>query len=339
MSSPKFNWQNNEDQSFNIQFSPTIERIDSDDEVSNETKIEANNILKEEYDDIMIIDANNCQAPDEIDLTVDDKTDTLHDQIKFNLDSSNCTDEQTDSEAKLAALLCTSKNSEETQNIESIHRTEACVFYVLSQLSHGDKPSIFLFNNFESITTCLLNYLKNAKVRNPRALRILNRLTKNHYCFYNLVSTQFPYKIKSLFFKHSIGKLKSSEDSKSFKTRKITTSSSCTDLEKLKPNSSLTSSKSMLCFNEQDIEKEMNIYLNSNKVFFDAHTFFPSFESIEFTLLNNLKMQCISSSDHGYLSLVSMMKATHKKSERLSCAFVAPFILRNSKALQNIMVT
>jgi hypothetical protein len=82
----------------------------------------------------------------------------------------------------------------------------------------------------------------------------------------------------------------------------------------------------------------MNVYLNSNKVFFDAHTFFPSFESIEFTLVNNMKMQCISSSDHGYLSLVSMMKSSQKRHERLACALVAPFILRNSKALQNIMV-
>ena len=92
------------------------------------------------------------------------------------------------------------------------------------------------------------------------------------------------------------------------------------------------------CSKEEDIEKEMNVYLNSNKVFFDAHTFFPSFESIEFTLVNNMKMQCISSSDHGYLSLVSMMKSSQKRHERLACALVAPFILRNSKALQNIMV-
>ena len=86
----------------------------------------------------MIVDNDNCQAQDEKDLTGDDKAVTSHDQsMKFDLDSSNCTNEQTDGDAKLAALLNTSKNSEETQNIEAIHRTEACVFYFLSQLSHA----------------------------------------------------------------------------------------------------------------------------------------------------------------------------------------------------------
>jgi hypothetical protein len=82
----------------------------------------------------------------------------------------------------------------------------------------------------------------------------------------------------------------------------------------------------------------MSVYLNSNKVFFDAHTFFPSFQSIEFTLCNNLKSQCISSSDHGYQCLMTMMKQSTRKLERVSCALVAPFILRNSKALNYIMV-
>lgn len=188
------------------------------------------------------------------------------------------------------------------QSIETINRTEGCVFYVLSQLSHGDKPSIYLFNNFESITICLLNYLKNATVRNPRALRILNRLTKNHYCFTFFIQTQFPYKIKRILF------------------------------DELEANSPLLKKK------DEDIEKEMNVYLNSNKVFFDAHSSFPSFESIEFTLINNLKSQCISSSDHGYLTLIQMIKLTQKRTERLACALVAPFILRNSKALHYIMI-
>lgn len=188
------------------------------------------------------------------------------------------------------------------QSIETINRTEGCVFYVLSQLSHGDKPNIYMFNNFESISICLLNYLKNAQVRNPRALRILNRLTKNHYCFQFFIQIQFPYKLKSILF-HD------------------------------KHNSPHTGKK------DEDIEKEMNIYLNSNKVFFDAHSSFPSFESIEFTLTNNLKSQCISSSDHGYLSLIQMIKSTNaKRHERLACALVAPFILRNSKALHYIMI-
>jgi len=189
------------------------------------------------------------------------------------------------------------------QSIETINRTEGCVFYVLSQLSHGDKPSIHLFNNFESITICLLKYLKNAKVRNPRALRILNRLTKNHYCFTFFVSIQLPYRIKEILF-----------------------------------NNTTTTPTTMNQKKDQDIEKEMNIYLNSNKVFFDAHSSFPSFESIEFTLINNLKSQCISSSDHGYLTLIQMIKLNQKKQDRVCTALVAPFILRNSKALHYIMI-
>ena len=191
------------------------------------------------------------------------------------------------------------------QSIETINRTEGCVFYVLSQLSHGDKPSIHLFNNFESITICLLKYLKNAKVRNPRALRILNRLTKNHYCFTFFVSIQLPYRIKEILFNNT------------------TTT----------PTTGIMNQKK-----DQDIEKEMNIYLNSNKVFFDAHSSFPSFESIEFTLINNLKSQCISSSDHGYLTLIQMIKLNQKKQDRVCTSLVAPFILRNSKALHYIMI-
>ena len=82
----------------------------------------------------------------------------------------------------------------------------------------------------------------------------------------------------------------------------------------------------------------MNVYLNSNKAFFDAHTYFPSFESIEFTLCNNLKSLCMSSSDHGFSCLTAMMKNPQRKSERVSCALVAPFILRNCRALNYIMV-
>jgi len=149
-----------------------------------------------------------------------------------------------------------------------------------------------MFNNFEAITVCLLSYLKNAQVRNPRALRILNRLTKNTYCFSFFIMIQLPFKIKTILF-----------DSKE-------NAHTSTSVKK----------------KEQDIEKEMNVYLNSNKVFFDAHSSFPSFESIEFTLINNLKSQCISSSDHGYLSLIQMIKTSNqKKQERLACALVSVF--------------
>ena len=84
----------------------------------------------------------------------------------------------------------------------------------------------------------------------------------------------------------------------------------------------------------------MNVYLNSNTAFFDASSSFPSFESIEFTLCNNLKSLCISSSDPGYSCLIGMMKqrSMNDDEEKLACALVAPFVLRNSKALCYLMV-
>ena len=228
------------------------------------------------------------------------------------------------------------------QSIESINRTEACVFYVLGQLSHGDKPSHHILNNFDSILICLLNYLKNAKVRNPRALRILNRLTKNQFCFYNFVLTQFPYKIKKIFY-DDINLIKRDEitqadpQSKTSKSKKIQNSSS-SNVASLKRCYSTSFNIPNANAQEKDIEKEMSVYLNSNKAFFDAHTYFPSFESIEFTLCNNLKSLCMSSGDHGFSCLTSMMKNSQRKAERIACALVAPFILRNCRALNYIMV-
>lgn len=332
-----------------------------------ETEIETESSKKPDLMEEMVIDSNSEIVIEEsaleedielVDIELKEKSEQQTNQsnqnetVKFTLDSSDCTDVTMNDDDHLIGLLNTPKLSTSTESIESIHRTEACVFYVLSQLSHGDKPSVHLVTNFEAITTCLLNYLSSAQVRNPRALRILNRLTKNHYCFYNLIISYFPYKLKNIFFNGrpncKVGEASRLEDSKRsdakrgyFSTyKRLTSSSSCTDLDKLKAKVYTPFTASGGCSSkEEDIEKEMNVYLNSNKVFFDAHTFFPSFESIEFTLVNNMKMQCISSSDHGYLSLVSMMKsASQKRNERLACALVAPFILRNSKALQNIMV-
>ncbi len=237
-------------------------------------------------------------------------------------------------------LTKSSTQCQAQQSIESINRTEACVFYVLGQLSHGDKPSTHILNNFDSILICLLNYLKNAKVRNPRALRILNRLTKNQFCFYQFVLTQFPYKVKTVFYdgKNTINSYVDHEnvsDSKTMLPSKKLQKSSST-------NSMSVDSSSSSTFNintqEKDIEKEMNVYLNSNKAFFDAHTYFPSFESIEFTLCNNLKSLCMSSGDHGFSCLTQMMKNPQRKTDRISCALVAPFILRNCRALNYIMV-
>ncbi|CAF0935213.1 unnamed protein product, partial [Brachionus calyciflorus] len=257
----------------------------------------------------------------------------VENQIKFspsiNDDTSSTRSDLEEEEEQEEIIEKSIKNENEqkdedqlgnlSQNIECINHTEACVFYVLSQLSHGDKPSNFLLQNFDSIVTCLLNYLKKATVRNPRALRILNRLTKNQYCFQHFVLNSFPLKLKDIFY-DSLVTSKKAWANRSKKSLLKRSKSFGGNLER----------------SESKIEKEMNTYLNSNKAFFDATSFFPSFQSIEFILINNLKLQCISSSDSGYLTLISLAK--QKKSEKLSSALVAPFILRNSKALNYILV-
>ena len=70
--------------------------------------------------------------------------------------------------ASAASLDLQQQQQQQQQNIECINRSEACVFYVLSQLAHGDKPSPHLINNFELIVVALLTYLRYAHVRNPR---------------------------------------------------------------------------------------------------------------------------------------------------------------------------
>ena len=112
--------------------------------------------------------------------------------------SPNSTDLVTVASMRKKSLSSSSLTSLSTLNIESINQTEACVFYVLSQLSHNDKPSPHMLAQFDAILVCLLTYLKRAKIRNPRALRILNRLTKNPNCFQSFIMSHFPYKMKRI---------------------------------------------------------------------------------------------------------------------------------------------
>ena len=132
-------------------------------------------------------------------------------------------------------------------SIESINQTEACVFYVLSQLSHADKPSPHLLAQFDALLVCLLTYLRKARIRNPRALRILNRLTKNPNCFASFVLAHFPYKLKSMLT--GDGPSSSSNENNTAATSLLARPTTLGD-HKL----------------EADIEKEMDLYLNSNKV-------------------------------------------------------------------------
>jgi len=178
MSSPHFT-VSDEPQLFTIQFSPTIDRQDDIDEEEEE----------EETPQVMTVQSESNQPDEELEEDnleqegeeEEEANYKLNETVKFTLNNSSCSSADIDDTTRLESLLGTPKHDSKlvSQSIESIHRTEACVFYVLSQLSHGDKPSIHLFTNFDTILTCLLEYLKNAPVRNPRALRILNRLTKN----------------------------------------------------------------------------------------------------------------------------------------------------------------
>ena len=283
--SPNFSYQSDDQPvANNIQFSPTIDRYGSDEEKEEEEEEEEEEMVTKENTDNgkksgfeiieqEMVDSNAVRGVgDEIVVEEDaleediefvecelkseagnNKQSSQNETIKFTLDSSSLTDENMDDE-RLVGLLNTSKLSKSSESIEAIHRTEACVFYVLSQLSHGDRPTAHLVNHFEQITSGLLNYLHMARVRNPRALRILNRLTKNHYCFGSLVTSYFPYKLKTTFFNGTpkgkvprldAAKLKDSgahaRRGSSNTNKKLTSSSSCTDLDKLKSRAYTTS--------------------------------------------------------------------------------------------------
>lgn len=92
-----------------------------------------------------------------------------------------------------------SKIFENNKNLEIVNHTEACIFYVFSLLSYGQQPSNYILT--EKFFTFLLNYVKTPLKynKNPRALRILNRLTKNPQCFRYFLANEFSYKMKFEF--------------------------------------------------------------------------------------------------------------------------------------------
>ena len=236
-------------------------------------------------------------------------SETLGDEVATNYSSSCCSKlSNTIFDAIFPPLPTTASTSKQScftdsttattattnTNIEIINRTEACIFYVFSILSHGDQPSNYILN--DKFFTFLLNYLKLSKhTKNPRALRILNRLTKNPQCFQYFILNEFSYKIK---FKFNI------------------------------------------LFNDDEesgnSSKDVQFYLSSNKVFFDSNIF-PKFSSIESLINQNLKQQCLTSSDFCYQNLLNLIKYGTQK-EKQACALQMPFILRNCKAMENIML-
>jgi hypothetical protein len=232
----------NSDHLNQIQFSPSIKNEESEEE--DEFDDENDETSTEDNESIIVDDADNKNENNDdimsmnesvLDLPVDDTTaiQICLSTTETVLNSSGNRKKRMSSSSSLASL-----SGAATLNIESINQTEACVFYVLSQLSHADKPSPYLLGQFDAVVQCLLRYLKCARIRNPRALRILNRLSKNQNCFQSLVGGLFPFKIREI-----LGDSVLSETSSA---------------HALVKDAKL----------ELEIEKEMSVYLSSNKVIY-----------------------------------------------------------------------
>ncbi len=72
---------------------------------------------------------------------------------------------------------------------------------------------------------------------------------------------------------------------------------------------------------------------------FFAHStnIYPDLNTIELQLNNNLKLHCLTSSDLCYQGLLNCIKYG-TLNERQACTLQLPFILRNCKALETIMI-
>ncbi|CAF3550619.1 unnamed protein product [Rotaria socialis] len=89
-------------------------------------------------------------------------------------------------------------------NIESRRRTEALIFTLLSKLSYETTDKNlrrFLYNR--RLNSLLLRYINLCDEPNPRAVRILHRLTKMIDCIEHLIDVGLPYLIKSNFYSNN----------------------------------------------------------------------------------------------------------------------------------------
>ncbi|CAF5011973.1 unnamed protein product, partial [Rotaria magnacalcarata] len=89
-------------------------------------------------------------------------------------------------------------------NIESRRRTEALIFTLLSKLSYETTDKNlrrFLYNR--RLNSLLLRYINLCDEPNPRAVRILHRLTKMIDCIEHLIDVGLPYLIKSTFYSNN----------------------------------------------------------------------------------------------------------------------------------------
>jgi hypothetical protein len=116
------------DDASEIQFSPSIKNeTSSGEESENEDKVEGEQMLDKQ---------TQVQGDDEL----ESKLEPNMNQIKLNSDVSS-----NSSCSPIPDITFERKNECKTfqvqQSIEAINRTEACVFYVLSQLSHGEKSA------------------------------------------------------------------------------------------------------------------------------------------------------------------------------------------------------
>lgn len=241
------------------------------------------------------------------------------------------------SNKKLARTLSSSSSiSSQSIHIEHINLTEARIFYIFTMLSHSQTPSSYLLN--DKFFTFLLNYLKLSNHnKNPRALRILNRLTKNPQCFQYFTLSQFSYKIKFIFHINDLNGENNDEsdlddDEDDEITMNQTSSSSLNNFKTINNQRVSNTIKSKTSTNTN----EMQLYLDSNKVFFDSNIF-PKLSSIEKLINQNLKQHCITSSDVCYQNLLNMVKYGTLK-EKQSCSLEMPFVLRNCKAIENLML-
>lgn len=86
-------------------------------------------------------------------------------------------------------------------NIENRRRTEALIFTLLSKLSYETTDKSLrrsLYNR--RLISLLLRYINSCDEPNPRAVRILNRITKTLDCIEYLIDVGLPYLIKSHFY-------------------------------------------------------------------------------------------------------------------------------------------
>ena len=88
-----------------------------------------------------------------------------------------------------------------TTNIENRRRTEALIFTLLSKLSYETTDKSlrrFLYNR--RLVSLLLRYIYSCDEPNPRAVRILHRLTKMVDCTDYLIDLGLPYLFISNFY-------------------------------------------------------------------------------------------------------------------------------------------